>query len=72
MSKIHVPGEFLEAMRQVCQITHPKVPVRLEGTQLMEEATDKANIILNKSNLLGVDLLIVGQRRGFSTAILIG
>uniref|UniRef100_A0A2K1ZIU8 UspA domain-containing protein n=1 Tax=Populus trichocarpa TaxID=3694 RepID=A0A2K1ZIU8_POPTR len=56
--------EFLEAMRQVCQITHPKVPVRLEGTQLMEEATDKANTILNKSNLLGVDLLIVGQRRG--------
>ncbi|KAL9401309.1 hypothetical protein Peur_005158 [Populus x canadensis] len=57
-------GEFLEARRQVCQITHPKVPVRLERTQLMEEAKDKANTILNKSILLGVDLLIVGQRRG--------
>ncbi|KAL9364184.1 hypothetical protein Peur_042057 [Populus x canadensis] len=42
-----------------------------QRTQLMEEAKDKANTILNKSNLLGVDL-IVGQRRGFSAAILIG
>ncbi|KAJ6903731.1 hypothetical protein NC651_021034 [Populus alba x Populus x berolinensis] len=35
-----------------------------QRTQLMEEAKDKANTILDKSNLLGVDLLIVGQRRG--------
>ncbi|KAJ6911335.1 hypothetical protein NC652_021836 [Populus alba x Populus x berolinensis] len=46
------------------EITHPKVPVCLERTQFMEEASDKANTILNKSNLLGVDLLIIGQRRG--------
>ncbi|CAK7327328.1 unnamed protein product [Dovyalis caffra] len=63
-------GDFLEAMKQVCQIAQPKIPVRLERTQLMEKAKDKANAILNKSNLLGVDLLIIGQRRGFSTAIL--
>ena len=48
------------------QITHPKVPVCLERTQFMEEANDKANTILDKSDLLGVDLLVVGQRRGFS------
>ncbi|XP_011041457.1 PREDICTED: uncharacterized protein LOC105137426 isoform X2 [Populus euphratica] len=63
-------GDFLEAMRQVCRIAQPKIPVRLERTQLMEETKDKANAILNKSNLLRVDLLIIGQRRGFSTAIL--
>ncbi|KAJ6890357.1 hypothetical protein NC652_025100 [Populus alba x Populus x berolinensis] len=63
-------GDFLEAMRQVCRIAQPKIPVRLERTQLMEETKDKANTILNKSNLLRVDLLIIGQRRGFSTAIL--
>ncbi|KAJ6721677.1 ADENINE NUCLEOTIDE ALPHA HYDROLASES-LIKE SUPERFAMILY PROTEIN [Salix viminalis] len=63
-------GDFLEAMRQVCQIAQPKIPVRLERTPLMEETKDKANTILSKSNLLSVDLLIIGQRRGFSTAIL--
>ncbi|KAJ6988733.1 hypothetical protein NC653_021607 [Populus alba x Populus x berolinensis] len=60
---LHVENSCPRATH-LTEITHPKVPVCLERTQFMEEASDKANTILNKSNLLGVDLLIVGQRRG--------
>lgn len=60
--------KFLEDMKHVCEVAQPKIRVRLERIQM--EAKDKANAILNKSKQLGIDILIIGQRRSLSNAIL--
>ncbi|KAJ8753804.1 hypothetical protein K2173_000058 [Erythroxylum novogranatense] len=60
--------DFLEVMKQVCEIVHPELHVRVERTHL--EAKDKAKAILDKTKSIGVDLLIVGQRRSLSNVLL--
>ncbi|KAJ4840278.1 hypothetical protein Tsubulata_024976 [Turnera subulata] len=60
--------DFLESMKQVCEIAQPKLRVR--SIRVPMEAKDRASAILDRSQTLGVDILIIGQRRSLSTAIL--
>lgn len=64
------PGEvdFLEEMRYACKVAQPKLRVRVE--RLPMEGKEKAAIILSQSKALGVDILVIGQRRSLSSAIL--
>ncbi|KAA0049204.1 hypothetical protein IC582_012530 [Cucumis melo] len=60
--------DFLEEMKKACKVAHPKVKV---GTLRVElEGKDKASMIMAQTKSLGVDLLVIGQRRSLSTAIL--
>lgn len=60
--------DFLEEMKKACKIAHPKLKV---GTLRVElEGKDKASMIMAQTKALGVDLLVIGQRRSLSTAIL--
>ncbi|OMO95319.1 UspA [Corchorus olitorius] len=62
--------DFLDQMRRACEIAQPKIPVRVEKSDT--DGKDKATAILSKSKTLGIDLLIIGQRRSLSSAILGG
>ncbi|XP_022749013.1 uncharacterized protein LOC111298559 [Durio zibethinus] len=60
--------DFLDQMKRACEIAQPKIPVRIEKTDM--DGKDKATVILSKSKALGIDLIIIGQRRSLSSAIL--
>ncbi|KAK8623830.1 hypothetical protein V6N13_065193 [Hibiscus sabdariffa] len=60
--------DFLDQMKRSCEIAQPKIDVRVEKTDM--DGRDKANIILSKSKALGIDLIIIGQKRSLSSAIL--
>ncbi|KAM7252873.1 hypothetical protein ACFE04_008738 [Oxalis oulophora] len=60
--------DFLEEMKRISELAQPKVRVQTERVQM--EAKDKANALLVKSKVLGVDVVVVGQKRSISTAIL--
>ncbi|KAH9681605.1 glutamyl-tRNA(Gln) amidotransferase subunit B [Citrus sinensis] len=64
------PGgeDFLEEMKQACEVAKPKLRVHVE--KVHTESGNKAAIILSQSTAHGVDLLIIGQRRSLSNAIL--
>ncbi|GMI72076.1 hypothetical protein like AT4G13450 [Hibiscus trionum] len=59
---------FLEQMTYACKIAQPNIPVRIEKTDM--EGKDKAHVILSKSKDLGIDLIIIGQKRSLSSALL--
>ncbi|XP_019180368.1 PREDICTED: uncharacterized protein LOC109175549 [Ipomoea nil] len=61
--------EFLEALKRACEIAQPKSSVQTERVAIMD-GKDKAPIILSHCATLGIDLLIVGQKRTLSNAIL--
>ncbi|KAM1115422.1 hypothetical protein TB2_038491 [Malus domestica] len=61
--------DFLEEMKNVCERVQPKLRVRVERVA-MEEGRDKANTILHQSDVLGVDIIVIGQRRKISMDIL--
>ncbi|XP_022157974.1 uncharacterized protein LOC111024572 [Momordica charantia] len=60
--------DFLEEMKKACKIAHPKLDVRTVRVEL--EGRDKATMIMAQTKALGIDLLVIGQRRSLSTAIL--
>lgn len=60
--------DFLQEMRYACKLALPKMRVRVE--RLPIEGKEKASTILSQAKALGVDILVVGQRRSFSSAIL--
>ncbi|XP_022761173.1 uncharacterized protein LOC111307424 [Durio zibethinus] len=60
--------DFLDQMKRACEIAQPKIPVRVEKTDM--DGRDKAAVILSKSKALGIDLIIIGQKRSLSSAIL--
>ena len=60
--------DFLDQMKCACEIAQPKIPVRIEKTDM--DGKEKATVILSKSKALGIDLIIIGQRRSLSSAIL--
>ncbi|XP_021290953.1 uncharacterized protein LOC110421641 [Herrania umbratica] len=60
--------DFLDQMKRACEIAQPNIPVRIEKTDI--DGKDKATVILSKCKALGIDLLIIGQRRSLSSAIL--
>lgn len=59
--------EFLEAMRAACEAAQPKVRVRVLVERGEVEGREKAAKILSQTKLLGVDLLVIGQRRSGSS-----
>lgn len=61
--------DFLEEMKNACKLCKPKLQVRVEKKVVME-GKDKATTILDQSKLLGVDVLIIGQRKSLSTILL--
>ncbi|KAK2643776.1 hypothetical protein Ddye_018971 [Dipteronia dyeriana] len=61
--------DFLEEMKRVCEVAQPKVRVRTSKVQIME-STNKAAAILSQTEVLGVDLLVIGQRRSISNVLL--
>ncbi|KAI4305381.1 hypothetical protein L6164_028751 [Bauhinia variegata] len=61
--------DFLEEMKSMCKVTQPKLLVRTVRV-LMENGKDKAAVILSQTKELKIDLIIIGQRRTLSSAIL--
>lgn len=60
--------DFLEEMKRLSQASQAKVQVRIERVAM--EGKDKAATILSQCHSSSVDLLVIGQRRSLSTAIL--
>ncbi|GLT87391.1 hypothetical protein SLE2022_054770 [Rubroshorea leprosula] len=60
--------DFLEQMKRACEIALPKVRVRSERIEM--DGRDKANVIISRSKMLGIDIIIIGQKRSLSSAIL--
>ncbi|PPS16794.1 hypothetical protein GOBAR_AA03799 [Gossypium barbadense] len=52
---------FLDQMKYASEIAQPKIPVRIE--KIDPDGKDKATVILSKSKDLGIDLIIIGQKR---------
>lgn len=62
--------DFLEEMKNACKATLPKLRVRVERAEMDGSYRDKAGLILFQSQQLGIDVIVIGQRRSLSTAIL--
>lgn len=60
--------DFLEEMKKASKVARPKLKVRTMRVEL--EGKDKAAMIMAQTKSLGIDLLVIGQRRSLSTAIL--
>lgn len=60
-------GNFLEQMRRICEVAQPKVPVH---TECITMEGIKAAAILLHGEKLGVDVIIIGQRRTISSSLL--
>ncbi|XP_010023814.2 LOW QUALITY PROTEIN: uncharacterized protein LOC104414412 [Eucalyptus grandis] len=61
--------DFLDEMKHLCEAAQPNVRVQTARVEL-EGDKDKASAILSQCSSHEIDVLIVGQRRSFSTAIL--
>lgn len=59
---------FLEEMKTACKKVVPQIDVKIEVVTM--DGKDKANVILSQCSEHGIDLLVIGQRRTLSTAIL--
>ncbi|KAF6144423.1 hypothetical protein GIB67_024650 [Kingdonia uniflora] len=60
--------EFLDAMKNVCEVAQPKVKVRIE--RMETGGKEKSSMVMLQCEILSIDLLVIGQRRSLSTAIL--
>ncbi|ESQ56353.1 hypothetical protein EUTSA_v10027024mg [Eutrema salsugineum] len=60
-------GNFLEQMKRICEIAQPKVRVH---TECINMEGIKAAAILLHGDKLGVDVIIIGQRRTISSSLL--
>ncbi|KNA08860.1 hypothetical protein SOVF_158890 [Spinacia oleracea] len=63
-------GDFLKTMQRACETAHPEMKVQVEKVE--QGCVDKATTVLTHSNLLAIDLLIIGQRRNPSNIFLGG
>lgn len=63
--------DFLDAMKQACSASLPKLNIQVEKME-MAEGQDKASIILAQSWVHNVDLIIVGQKKKLSDALVLG
>jgi len=61
--------EFLEAMKHACEIAHPNLKILVRKADMVD-GKDKASIILAQTIAQKIDLLVIGQRRSLSNAIL--
>ncbi|OIS98921.1 PREDICTED: uncharacterized protein LOC109232400 [Nicotiana attenuata] len=62
--------DFLGTMKQACEAAQPKIKVCTETVEMDGNAKEKASIILAKAASLGIDVLVIGQRRSLSNVIL--
>ncbi|KAJ8547167.1 hypothetical protein K7X08_010753 [Anisodus acutangulus] len=62
--------DFLGTMKHACEVTQPKLKVCTETVEMDGNAKEKATIILAKAASLGIDILVIGQRRSLSNVIL--
>ncbi|CAH8338714.1 unnamed protein product [Eruca vesicaria subsp. sativa] len=60
-------GNFLEQMKRICEIAQPKVRVH---TECITMDGVKATAILLHGDKLGVEVIIIGQRRTISSSLL--
>ncbi|KAG2322884.1 hypothetical protein Bca4012_058353 [Brassica carinata] len=60
-------GNFLEQMKRICEIAQPKVRVH---TECITMDGIKATAILLHGDKLGVEVIIIGQRRTISSSLL--
>ncbi|THG05321.1 hypothetical protein TEA_010825 [Camellia sinensis var. sinensis] len=60
--------DFLEVMRRACEIAQSKLQVHVEKVEM--DGKEKGAVILHHSTLHSIDLLIIGQKRSLSNAIL--
>ncbi|KAL0366832.1 UNVERIFIED_CONTAM: hypothetical protein Sradi_3573300 [Sesamum radiatum] len=61
--------DFLDGMKRTCMAKQPKVKVVAEKVE-MTDGKDKASVIIAHSAASKVDLLIIGQRKTLSNALL--
>lgn len=64
-----VHADLIEEMKKVCKICKPKLEIVVEKVEITD-GKDKASTILSESTKHGIELLIIGQKRSFSSAIL--
>ncbi|XP_024980841.1 uncharacterized protein LOC112517686 [Cynara cardunculus var. scolymus] len=60
--------DFLEQMKQACEVMNPKLRVKVLKVEL--DGKEKANVIISQAQMHGIDLLVVGKRQSLSNAIL--
>ncbi|KAK7247239.1 hypothetical protein RIF29_42118 [Crotalaria pallida] len=60
--------DFLEEMKHACRVAQPKMRVRVLRVEM--DGKDKASAILSHSKTEGVDVIVIGQKRSLSSALL--
>ena len=60
--------DFLEEMKHICRASQPKMKVRAMRVEM--EGRDRATTILSLSKTYGVDVIVIGQKRSISSALL--
>ncbi|XP_027347927.1 uncharacterized protein LOC113859317 [Abrus precatorius] len=60
--------DFLEEMKNVCKVSQPKIRVRSLRVEM--DGKDRATTILSQSKTQAVDVIVIGQKRSFSSALL--
>ncbi|CAL0325035.1 unnamed protein product [Lupinus luteus] len=60
--------DFLEEMKNACRVSQPKMRLRVLRVDMDDK--DKASTILLHSKNEGVDVIVIGQKRTFSSALL--
>ncbi|KAL2343214.1 hypothetical protein Fmac_004499 [Flemingia macrophylla] len=60
--------DFLEEMKHACRTSQPKMKVRTVRVEM--DGRDRASIILSLSKTYGVEVIIIGQKRSISSALL--
>ncbi|KAK7359145.1 hypothetical protein VNO77_01092 [Canavalia gladiata] len=60
--------DFLEEMKHACRVSQPKVRVRAFRVEM--DGKDRASNILSQTKTLGIDVLVIGQKRSLSSALL--
>ncbi|XP_057490831.1 uncharacterized protein LOC130776581 [Actinidia eriantha] len=61
-------SDFLEVMKHSCDIAQPKIHVLVERVEMYGK--EKAAVILHRSTMHLADILVIGQKRSLSNAIL--
>ncbi|QCD84544.1 uncharacterized protein LOC114176560 [Vigna unguiculata] len=60
--------DFLEEMKQICKASQPKIKVRVMRVEM--DGRDRAATILSLTKTHGVDVIVIGQKRSISSALL--
>jgi len=60
--------DFLEEMKHICRASQPKMKVRAMRVEM--DGKDRATTILSLSKTYGVDVIVIGQKRSISSALL--